>query len=290
MTSTLADLIRDAAGRLAAAGVDGPRLDAEWLAAHAFGLPRGALRRAGPTVPDPEAVVLFAALVDRRAGREPLQRIVGSWEFWGLELELGPDTLIPRPDTETVVEAVLRRRPDRAAPLAILDLGTGTGAILLALATEYPYARGVGTDVSPAALTIAARNAMRLNLSHRAAFICGDWDAALAGRFDVVVANPPYIPDTEIDGLMPEVALHEPRRALAGGPDGLAPYRTIAAALPRLLAPGGLVALEHGADQGASVRGLLTGAGLRAAETVRDLGGRERVTLATAPAGTPDGP
>lgn len=290
MTSTLGDLIRDAAGRLAAAGVDSPRLDAEWLAAHAFGLTRGALRRAGPTVPDPEAVARFAALVDRRAGREPLQRIVGSWEFWGLELELGPETLIPRPDTETVVEAVLRRRPDRAAPLAILDLGTGTGAILLALVTEYPYAWGVGTDVSPAALTIAARNARRLNLSHRAAFICGDWDAALAGRFDVVVANPPYIPDTEIDGLMPEVALHEPRRALAGGPDGLAPYRTIAAALPRLLGPGGLAALEHGADQGASVRGILTGAGLRAAETVRDLGGRERVTLATAPAVSPEGP
>ncbi len=280
--TTLADLIRQAAERLAAAGIDSPALDAEWLAEHAFGIRRSALGREGATVPDVETAARFGALVERRAAREPLQRIVGSWEFWGLELELGPDTLIPRADTETVVDAVLRRRPDRAYPWRILDLGTGSGAILLALATEYPYARCVGTDISPGAVTIAGRNARRLNLSDRSAFICGDWDTALAGRFDIVVSNPPYIPDAEIEELMPEVSRHEPRRALAGGTDGLAPYRTIAAALRRLLVPGGLCVLEHGAGQGAAVRDILARAGLDGIETVPDLGGRDRVTLATA--------
>lgn len=295
--TALADLIREAAARLRAAGVDSPRPDAEWLAEHAFGLRRSALRRAGATVPAPDAAERFAALVDRRAAREPLQRILGSWEFWGLDLELGPGTLIPRPDTETVVEAVLGCRPDRTRPWRILDLGTGSGAILLALATEYPYASCVGTDIDPGAAAIAARNARRLNLSERAVFLCCDWDAALAaaqtapaptglaptGLFDIVVSNPPYIPDAEIDGLMPEVARHEPRRALAGGPDGLAPYRAIAAALPRLLARGGLAVLEHGADQGASVRAIVAAAGLVDPVTLPDLGGRDRIVVATAP-------
>ncbi|ACJ00011.1 peptide chain release factor N(5)-glutamine methyltransferase [Rhodospirillum centenum] len=282
--ATLSDLLREAAARLAAAGVDSPRLDAEYLAEAAFGLPRAALRRHGTDSPEAAAASRFAALVARRAAREPLQRLLGSWEFWGLDLTLAPDTLIPRPDTETVVEAVLRRRPDRTAPLRLLDLGTGSGAILLALLSEYPRATGLGVDLSPAAAATAALNARRLGLSGRARFLAGSWAAALgeAARFDVVVGNPPYIPDDEIDGLEPEVARHEPRRALAGGADGLDCYRAIAAELPRLLLPGGLAVLEHGADQASAVAALLEAAGLGPVGTVRDLAGRDRAAIAQA--------
>lgn len=286
VTANLGDLLATAEAILGAAGVDSPRTDAEWLAVHAFGLERGALRRNAGTDPDDAAAARFAALVERRRLREPLQRILGSWEFWGLDLKLGPDTLIPRADTETLVDAVLRRRPERMRPWRILDLGTGSGAILLALLSERPRAWGLGVDVSPGAAAVAAGNADALNLSARCAFLCSDWDTALqpAGgtRFDIMASNPPYIPDREIDDLMPEVARHEPRRALAGGEDGLAPYRLLAARIGGLLAPGGLAALEHGADQGSAIRSILTASGLEEVETIRDLGGHERVTVGTA--------
>lgn len=287
MPPTLSTLLKDAETRLAAAGVDSPALDVRWLAEHAFRMDRAALARRAGEVPDPALAAAFGHLVARRAAREPLQRLVGSWEFWGLDLLLGPDTLIPRADTETVVEAVLKRRPDRAAPWRILDLGTGTGAILLALLHEYRQATGVGVDVSPGAAAVAARNAQRLGQGGRAALLAGSWADPLAPgpgqRFDILVSNPPYIPDAEIDGLEPEVALHEPRRALSGGTDGLDPYRHLAAEAGRLLRPGGLVALEHGWDQGPAVAALLAQAGLCGVETVPDLGGRPRVTCATLP-------
>lgn len=281
---TFSDLLKSAEARLAAAGVDSPALDVRWLAEHAFGLTRTELRSRGRDLPDPQRAAAFERLLARREKREPLQRLLGSWEFWGLELALGPDTLIPRADTETLVEAVLRRRPDRARPWRILDLGTGTGAILLALLHEYRSAFGIGVDFSPGAASVAALNARRLGLSDRAGFLVGSWaDALGGGQFDILASNPPYIPDADIAGLEPEVALHEPRLALAGGADGLDPYRHLAREALRLLAPGGLIALEHGFDQGEAVRGLLSQAGLSGAETLADLGGRPRVTCATLP-------
>ncbi|WP_114395877.1 peptide chain release factor N(5)-glutamine methyltransferase [Oleisolibacter albus] len=276
---TLSALLADAVRRLTAAGIDSPALDAGYLAEHVLGIPRLALRRRGAEPVALAAALSFEALLRRREAREPLQRLLGSWEFWGLELLLGPETLIPRADTETVVEAVLKRRPERTRPWRILDLGTGTGAILLALLHEYPQATGVGVDLSPAAAAVAARNAQLLDLAQRAGFVAASWADALDGCFDLIVGNPPYIPDGEIDGLQPEVARHEPRRALAGGIDGLDPYRHLAGELVRLLRPGGLAVLEHGAEQGPAVAALLRTAGLHGVETVCDLGGRDRVTL-----------
>ena len=213
-----------------------------------------------------------------------MARLLGWREFWGLEFALSPDTLVPRPDTETLVEAVLAVRPDRAAPLLIADLGTGSGALLAALLSEYPRARGVGTDVSAAALAVAQANLARLSLAARARFVVSDWGGALGGGFDVVVVNPPYIPSADIAGLDPEVRDHEPRRALDGGPDGLCAYRRIVADLPRLLAPGGTAVLELGIAQHAAVGDLALAAGLSALEIVADLGGAPRALVAARPA------
>lgn len=278
----LSPLLRGAERRLVALGVEEARLDLLYLAERAFAMPVNRLRRAEGLMVPAASVPAFDALVDRRATREPVQRILGDWEFWGLTLALGPETLIPRPDTETLVEAVLRARPDRSRPWRILDLGTGTGAILLALLSEYPAAFGVGVDLSPGAAAVARANAVSLGLAGRATLMAGSWVQALSATapFDMILSNPPYIPDADIDGLAPEVARFEPRRALAGGADGLDPYRHLARVLPPLLAPDGLIGFEHGADQGPAVAGLLRGAGFPAVSTLRDLGGRDRVALA----------
>lgn len=277
----LAPLIRAAEERLTALGVEEARLDLLYLAERAFGIPVGRLRRADALRVPEDQVATFQALVARRAMREPVQRILGDWEFWGLSLALGPETLIPRPDTETLVEAVLKARPDRTRPWRILDLGTGTGAILLALLSEYPQAFGVGVDLSPDAAAVARGNARSLGLADRASFLAGSWVDALTGRFDIILSNPPYIPDADIATLAPEVARFEPWRALAGGADGLDPYRHLVQAAPPLLSDGGLLGFEHGADQGPVVADLLRGAGLADVVTIRDLGGRDRVALGT---------
>lgn len=281
----LAPLLREAELRLVAAGVEEARLDLLYLAERAFAIPVARLRRPADLDVPMAQVPAFQALVDRRLNREPVQRILGDWEFWGLTLTLGPETLIPRPDTETLVDATLRARRDRARPYRLLDLGTGSGAILLALLSELPNAFGVGVDLSPAAASVAATNAHCLGLGPRASFLAGSWVDALSGRFDIILSNPPYIPDDEIDGLAPEVARFEPRRALAGGVDGLDPYRHLVRVLPPLLAPDGLIGFEHGADQGLAVVDLLRGAGFADVRTVRDLGGRDRVALAEGASG-----
>ncbi len=281
----LSPLLRAAEERLTALGVEDARLDLLYLAERAFAIPVGRLRRADGVQVPVDTVASFQALVDRRAAREPVQRILGDWEFWGLTLALGPETLIPRPDTETLVEAVLKARPDRARPWRILDLGTGTGAILLALLSEYRQAFGVGVDLSPDAAAVAAGNARSLGLAERASFLAGSWVDAVAGRFDIIVSNPPYLPDADIAGLAPEVARFEPWRALAGGEDGLDPYRHLVGVLPPLLSDGGLIGFEHGADQGSAVAGLLRDTGLADIATIRDLGGRDRVALGQRPAG-----
>ncbi|MGA3402621.1 MAG: peptide chain release factor N(5)-glutamine methyltransferase [Acetobacteraceae bacterium] len=276
----IADAIRHGAAVLRAAGIDNPRLEARRLLAHALGLPVAALLR------DPHAsadTAGYDALLTRRAAHEPLAYVIGRREFWSLDFAVSPATLIPRPESETLIEAALAAFARRAPPRRILDLGTGTGCLLLAALHEFPGAFGIGTDRSPAAARLAAANAAALGLADRAAFLCGDWAAPLAARFDLVLCNPPYIPTSEIDGLMPEVARHEPHGALDGGADGLAAYRCIVAFLPALLQPDGVAVLELGIGQAPAVAALAAESGL-AATTRPDLAGIARaVVLQLAP-------
>jgi release factor glutamine methyltransferase len=260
------------AARLAAAGIADARREARLLAAHVLG--------AGPGVlPDSDATIdaaRYEGLVLRRAGREPLAFITGRQAFWTLDLAVAPCTLIPRADSETLVEAALKMFPARGKVTSILDLGTGTGALLLAALSEFPGAFGVGTDISPAAAALAARNARANGLAGRAAFLAGAWGEAIDARFDLVLCNPPYIASGEIGGLMPEVRRHEPLRALDGGGDGLEAYRAVGQALPALLRDGGAAILELGLGQAESVRGLAEAAGLHYLGAERDLAGIPR--------------
>lgn len=268
--------LRQAAARLAEAGVDSPALDARLLLGEAIGLSPEALAAGTRRTLDDREIVALHALLDRRLAGEPVARILGRREFWSLDLLLSPDTLVPRPETETVVAEALRGLRDRAAP-TILDLGTGSGAILLALLRELPHAFGIGLDRSHAALQTARINAGRLGLAGRAAFVCGDFGQAVGGRFDAVVGNPPYIPSDDIAGLAAEVRAFDPKLALDGGADGLAAYRSIAAALPGLLAEGGLAVFELGAGQEKAVAAIMQAAGLRPSLPARrDLGGIAR--------------
>jgi release factor glutamine methyltransferase len=225
-----------------------------------------------------EEEVRAAAATQRRLKREPVSRILGRREFWSLSLQVTPDTLDPRPDTETVVEAVLEAVPDRRAPLRLLDFGTGSGCILLALLSELPRAQGVGVDINPGAAAAAAENARRLGLGDRARFVVGDWGKEIDGAFDVIVSNPPYIPDEAIAGLEPEVHF-DPPAALAGGADGLTCYRALGPELTRLLALDGVAALELGIDQGQAVRHILEENGLTFLRMRRDLAGIDRVIV-----------
>ena len=253
--------------------MDSPALDARLLLGHALALDPAALLRDRDRPIDPAA---FASLLARRLAREPLALILGHQPFWTLDLEVSPATLIPRADSETLVAAALEARP---GPIPrVLDLGTGTGCLLLAVLSERPGAFGIGTDRSPGAAALAARNAHRHGLGARAAFLVADWAAPLHARFDLVLANPPYIPSATIPGLMPEVARHEPGTALNGGPDGLAAYRAILGQLPALLAPGGLAVLELGAGQATDVSALAAKAGFQAG-TRPDLAGIPRALL-----------
>ena len=215
--------------------------------------------------------------VRRRLAGEPVARILGAWEFWGLPFRLSPETLVPRPDTETVVEAALRCAPDHAAPLRILDLGTGSGCILVALLTELPRARGLGLDRAVGALRTARANAAENGVADRACFVAGDWCACLAGGFDLVVSNPPYIASGVIPGLERDVRSHDPAAALDGGVDGLDAYRRILAGLAGIpLAAGAGVVLEIGFDQAEPVAALGIAAGLALRDVARDLAGHPR--------------
>ena len=270
-----------ATAQLHAAGVPGARRDARLLLAHVLGVGVEAIlaRPERPVTPSQSAA--FDALRARRAAREPLSRILGEREFWGLSLRLSAATLDPRPDSETLVEAVLDGLPSRGDAGAVLDLGTGSGCLLLALLSALPKASGLGIDLDPAAVRTARDNARRLGLAGRVRFAVGDWGETLAGGWKVIVSNPPYIREDAIDSLAPEVALYEPRRALDGGSDGLSAYRSLVPQLPRLLAPDGLAVLEVGAGQAAAVEALLAAAGLVSKGRRRDLAGLDRCVIAT---------
>lgn len=265
-----AQALAEITARLKQAGIEEPRREARLILAAALGT-----NAAGLLARDSVEQAVYEPLVTRRTAREPLAYITGHKEFWGLDFCVSPATLIPRPDTETLVEAVLE---SGLQPHTVLDLGTGTGCLLLAVLHEFPAAFGVGVDLNPEAAALARRNAEHLGLAARAAFLAGSWAEALEAKFDLVLSNPPYIESTEIPGLMPEVAAYEPGRALDGGADGLDAYKAIIAALPRLMSENGLAVLELGVGQAPSVARLAERAGFACA-TRRDLAGMERAAL-----------
>lgn len=256
---TRAEALRDAAAKLREAGIDSPRLEARLLLAHALGIDQESLLADWQAAIQPGS---YQRLVQRRCGREPLAFVLGKREFWSLPFEVSAATLIPRPDSETLIGVALSCFSDRAGVRRILDLGTGTGCLLIAALTEFRSAFGVGVDISPRAASLAARNAVRLGVDSRCGFIVGDWTTALVGRFDLILCNPPYIRSAAIPALMPEVAGHEPKTALDGGVDGLDAYRRVVPSLPGLLAPGGAAILEIGAEEQPHVTGLAQATGL----------------------------
>lgn len=264
---------------LAQAGIEQPRREARLLLGHVLGLGQTALLadldRAIDRAP-------LEAAVRRRAAREPLALITGAREFWSLPFAVSPATIVPRPDSETLIEAALARLPQREGVRRVLDLGTGTGCLLLAALGEFPAAFGVGVDRAAAAVGLARQNAAALGLGVRAAFLVGDWAAAIQGCFELVLCNPPYIASAEFASLMPEVARYEPALALDGGPDGLAAYRAVIATLPSLIAERGVAVLELGLGQAAPVARLAQAAGLRA-QSRADLAGIERALILDRP-------
>jgi release factor glutamine methyltransferase len=256
------DLVLAAAQRLAAAGSDSARLEARLLWEHA--------QKTGQD---------FDALIARRENREPIAYITGHKEFWSLDFEVGAGVLVPRPDTETLIEEALRLVPDRTLPLRIADFGTGSGAILIAALKEFSCATGIGFESSPEAFRYAAANAARL-AGPRAEIRLDDWNSA-SGLFDLIFCNPPYIPSIEIESLAPDVSRFEPRLALDGGPDGLSVYRALAKLLPNLLKPGGFALLEMGQGQALAISGLF--AGLEIVRIAPDLSGIQRCVILRAP-------
>ena len=270
----LAAALAQAVRTLRAAGVPDPAVDARALLAHAAGIPpdRLTLRLQDPLSEDANSH--FAALIQRRTARTPVSHLIGHRLFWGRRFHVSPDVLDPRPETEILVMQAL------AAPFhRILDLGTGSGCILLSCLSDRPQATGVGADLSQAALIVAAQNTQALGLTARARLVRSDWFAEVQGRFDLIVSNPPYIAQSEMAALSPEVR-HEPELALTPGSDGLDAYRAIAKGAPAHLAPGGRLIVEIGPTQAAAVTALFTAAGLQNPRTFCDLDGRDRCVLA----------
>jgi release factor glutamine methyltransferase len=269
----IAEAVALIASRLAAAGIEAPGREARLILAAALDTDASGLLRIEHI--DPTS---FEPLLRRREAREPLAYITGRREFWSLNFATSPATLIPRPDSETLIEAALAAFPGKAEVKTILDLGTGTGCLLLAALSEFPAAFGLGIDVSPSAAQLAAANANALGLAGRAAFLAGDWAAAIDAKFDLILANPPYIPARDLGTLMPEVRDYEPARALDGGADGLDAYRALVAMLPGLLKPAGAAIFELGIGQLNDVR-LLAEAADFTAIWENDLSGHPRALV-----------
>ncbi len=256
---------RALAARFRTSSIDTAELDARMLAGAALGLDLTGIIAAASRLVTADEAVRLEQFTNRRLEGEPVARILGLKEFWGLPLQLSAATLVPRPDTETLVELAIemsRARPGPHRSLRVADIGTGSGAILLALLSELPEAHGIGTDVSVAALATASDNAARLGFGDRAAFVACDYAAALSGQFDLIVSNPPYVRSAEIMDLATEVRDHDPLGALDGGGDGLDAYRALIPQAARLLAPDGVLAVEVGHDQSGDVSNLMAAAGL----------------------------
>jgi release factor glutamine methyltransferase len=277
---TIGSTIGEAAVALAKAGFDEPRRRARRLLAAALGLsPNEVFAHIDRMISAADSQRV-TTLLARMLTHEPLSRMLGVREFWGLEFELSVDAFDPRPETETVIEAVIARLPERHRAYRFLDLGTGSGCLLLALLSEFPSASGIGVDLAPGAAITARRNAARLGLGARAGFVVGDWAAAIGGGFDAVVANPPYIASCDIADLPPEVRDFDPRPALDGGSDGLGAYRAIIPDLRRRLVPRGIFATEIGVGQHEAVGELVAAAGLGIETIAADLAGIERCIVA----------
>jgi release factor glutamine methyltransferase len=283
---TLGKAFVEAVAVLRQGGIETPELDARVLVCHAASLSHEAYVAKACSPIEPTMRAWLDAAIQRRLNREPVARITGFREFYGRQFLVDPYVLDPRPDTETLIEAALalvERQGLADSPLRLLDLGTGTGCILLTLLAELPRAEGVGTDVSAPALASAAANAKRLGVAARASFVLADWLDAVGGRFDLILANPPYLATGEIEHLADDVAMYDPRLALDGGADGLDAYRRIAARAGDVLTEQGRLLVEIGATQADAVAGILCGAGLKLdqAEGPRlDLAGRPRAVVA----------
>lgn len=273
---TRAEALRELRRSLAEAGFETAALDARLLLLTALGISATDLITWPDTPLTPEQSGTLAAFLQRRLNHEPVARIIGEREFWGLSFRLSPETLVPRPDTETLVETALDLLPDRQAPLRIVDFGTGSGCILVALLHELPQATGLGVDLAFGALVTARTNANDNRVGKRCHFALSRWADAVSGPFDLIVSNPPYIATGVIPGLDEEVREHDPRLALDGGPDGLEPYRILLAEAERLLAPGGLLAVEIGYDQAEDLRSLAVLHGLEILRIAHDLSGNPR--------------
>jgi release factor glutamine methyltransferase len=272
-------LLTRAAERLRAAGIARPQAEARLLLAHAMGVPQETI--VGETaLPDAAAEARFEGFVARRADREPFAYIVGRREFWSRDFAVGPGVLIPRPESETLIEQALARFSDPDTPLRALDFGTGSGALLLAFLSERKRATGIGIDCSPAALDYARRNAVDLGIAERAQFLAGDFSRAPVALFDVIFANPPYIAANEIAALEPDVAAHEPHLALDGGADGLDSYRALAPLIAARLAPGSFAFVEIGHGQAKAVSEIFIKGGLEIAQIVSDLSAIARCVVA----------
>ena len=277
MTVTLLQAWTGARDRLKAAGVDSPVIDARLLLEAAAGASRLDLITEPYRPLSDDQAATMEDYVARRERREPVARILGRKGFWKIMLDVNPHVLVPRPDTETILDVALAAFGEQEK-FQVLDLGVGSGAILLAILAERPHATGLGVDVSDEAIAVARDNAASLGLEARATFLRGDWTWGLGDDgFDLVVSNPPYIPTADIETLDPEVRDHEPRLALDGGEDGLDAYRLLAPEILRVLRPGAIFAVEIGWDQGPAVAALFEGAGADAVRVVKDLGLRDRV-------------
>ena len=263
--------------RLRDADIATPELDARLLLSAATGVSDVSLISDPERLLDPKQLASLELLVAQRISGRPVSRLLGVREFWGLDFSLNTETLDPRPDSETLIEAVLAQIFDKSAPLRVLDLGTGTGCLLLALLSEFPNAKGRGVDCSEQAIEAATKNSEGLGLDARSTFQVGDWAAGLDGTYDVIVSNPPYIPTGDLGRLSVEVREHDPAKALDGGTDGLDAYRLILPEMVRLLAPGGYGFLEFGEGQSADIASISQDLGFEVCEIRADLGGVLRV-------------
>lgn len=268
--------LRDLRQRLAQEGFETAALDARLLLLAVLDVPATDLVTNPDTPLTPEQAEKLEGFTRRRLAHEPVARIVGEREFWGLPFILSPETLVPRPDTETVVETALQLIPDRQASLRMVDFGTGSGCLLVALLHELPRATGLGVDLSLNALRMARRNAVANGVGPRSLFAASHWADAIAGRFDLIVSNPPYIASAVIPTLDREVREHDPRLALDGGPDGLDPYRILLGEAGRLLVPGGLLVVEIGYDQAEALKRLAAAHALEVLKVAHDLSDNPR--------------
>lgn len=275
------DVLRHAVLELQRAHIETASMDARVLLQHVLGLTREELLLNTERKVNSGQLAQYDELVEMRKNRQPVSQLIGTREFWGMCFKVTNHTLDPRPDSETLIEAILARIANREAPLRILDLGTGTGCLLLTLLTEYPNAHGTGVDICGSALNVAQENATRLGLERRSRFLASSWGNSVEGSYDLIISNPPYIPSAAIANLAPEVSRWEPKLALDGGPDGMECYRSIVPQLKTLLNPTGLAVFEIGMGQAKELETIVQASGLQVVGSKDDMAYITRCILVT---------